>query len=65
MVCSCQAIPVATPVEELQNTNTALANFNKNLIKILLQTEYAKLLSFNSNKTNDVRILFDTGSQKN
>ena len=60
-VCSSQAIPVATLVEELQNTNTT-ANFdNKN---ILLETAYAKLSSFNSNKTNDVRIIFDTGSQK-
>ena len=59
-VCSSQAIPVATLVEELQNTNTT-ANFNKN---ILLQTAYAKLSSFNSNKTNDVRIIFDTGTQK-
>ena len=59
-VCSSQAIPVATLVEELQNTNTT-ANFNKN---ILLQTAYAKLSSFNSNKTNDVRIIFNTGSQK-
>ena len=32
-VCSRQAIPVATPVEELQNTNTTLANFNnKNIL---------------------------------
>ena len=28
LVCSRQAIPVATHVEELQNTNTTLANFN-------------------------------------
>ena len=61
-VCSRQAIPVATPVDELQNTNTALANFNNKTI--LLQAAYAKLSSFNSNKTNDVRIIFDTGSQK-
>ena len=61
-VCSRQAIPVATPVEELQNANTTLANFNDK--NILLQTAYAKLSSFNSNKTNDVRIIFDTGSQK-
>ena len=62
LVYSRQAIPIATPVEELQNTNATLANFNyKN---ILLQTTYAELLSFNSNKTNDVRITFDTGSQK-
>ena len=61
-VCSRQAIPVATPVDELQNTNTALANFNNKTI--LLQAASAKLSSFNSNKTNDVRIIFDTGSQK-
>ena len=61
-VCSRQAIPVATPVDELQNTNTALANFNNKTI--LLQAAYAKLSSFNSNKTNDVRIIFDTGSKK-
>ena len=61
-VCSRQAIPVATPVEELQNANTTLANFNDK--NILLQTAYAKLSSFNSNKKNDVRIIFDTGSQK-
>ena len=61
-VCSRQAIPVATPVDELQNTNTALANFNNKTI--LLQAAYAKLSRFNSNKTNDVRIIFDTGSQK-
>ena len=61
-VCSRQAIPVATPVDELQNTNTALANFNNKTI--LLQAAYAKLSSFNSNKANDVRIIFDTGSQK-
>ena len=61
-VCSRQAIPVATPVDELQNTNTALANFNNKTI--LLQAAYAKLSSFNSNKTNDVRIIFDIGSQK-
>ena len=59
--CSRQAIPVATLVEELQNTNTT-ANFNNK--NILLQTAYAKLSSFNSNKTNDVRIIFDTGTQK-
>ena len=52
----------ATPVEELQNTNTTLANFNNK--NILLQTAYAKLSSFNSNKTNHVRVIFDTGSQK-
>ena len=62
MVYSRQAIPIATPVEELQNTNATLANFNNK--NILLQTTYAELLSFNSNKTNDVRITFDTGSQK-
>ena len=61
-VCSRQAIFVDTPVEELQNTNTTFANFNNK--NILLQTAYAKLSSFNSNKTNDVRIIFDTGSQK-
>ena len=61
-VCSRQAIPVATHLEELQNTNTTLANFNNK--NILLQTAYAKLSSFNSNKTNDVRIIFDTGTQK-
>ena len=60
-VCSSQAIPVATLVEELQNTNRT-ANFNNKYI--LLETAYAKLSSFNSNKTNDVRIIFDTGSQK-
>ena len=60
-VCSRQAIPVATLVEELQNTNTT-ANFNNK--NILLQTAYAKLSSFSSNKTNDVRIILDTGSQK-
>ena len=44
-VCSRQAIPIATSVEGLQNTNTTLANFdNKN---ILLQSAYAKLSSFN------------------
>ena len=52
----------ATPVEELQNTNTTLANFNNK--NILLQTAYVKLSSFNSNKTNHVRVIFDTGSQK-
>ena len=62
LVYSRQAIPIATPVEELQNTNATLANFNNK--NILLQTTYAELLSFNSNKTNDVRITFDTGSQK-
>ena len=62
LVCSKQVVPVATPVKELQNTNTALANFNNKTI--LLQAAYAKLSSFNSNKTNDVRIIFDTGSQK-
>ena len=62
-VCSRQAISVATPVEELQNTNTTLENFNNK--KILLQTAYAKLSSFNSSKTDDARIIFDTGSQKN
>ena len=51
-----------TLVEELQNTNTILANFNNK--NILLQTAYAKLPSFNSNKINDIRITFDTGSQK-
>ena len=51
-----------TLVEELQNTNTILVNFNNK--NILLQTAYAKLSSFNSNKINDVRIIFDTGSQK-
>ena len=61
-VCPRQAIPVATPVEELQKTNTTSANFNNK--NILLQTAYAKLSSFNSNKINDVRIMFDTGSQK-
>ena len=40
----------ATPVEELQNTNTTLANFNNK--NILLQTAYVKLSSFNSNETN-------------
>ena len=50
----------ATPVEELQNTNTTLANFNNK--NILLQTAYVKLSSFNSNKTNHVRVIFDTGS---
>ena len=62
LVYSRQAIPIATPVEELQNTNATLANFNNK--NILLQTTYAELLSFNSNKTNGVRITFDTGSQK-
>ena len=61
-VCSRQAVPITTPGEELQNANTTLANFNNK--NILLQTAYAKLSSFNSNKTNVVRILFDTGSQK-
>ena len=61
-VCSGQAIPVATPAEELQDTNTTLANFNNK--NILLQTDYAKLSSFNSSKTNDVRIIFDAGSEK-
>ena len=61
-VSSRQAIPDATPVEELQNANTTLANFNDK--SILLQTVYAKLSSFNSNKTNDVRIIVDAGSQK-
>ena len=61
-VCSRQAIPAATPVEELQKTNTTSANFNNK--NILLQTAYAKLSSFNSNKINDVRIMFNTGSQK-
>ena len=49
-----------TPVEELQNTNTTLAYFNNK--NILLQTASAKLSSFNSNKTNHVRVIFDTGS---
>ena len=62
MVCSRQAISVATPLEELQKTNTTSANFNNK--NILLQTAYAKLSTFNSNKINDVRIMFDTGSQK-
>ena len=61
-VYSRQSIPVATPVEELQNTNTTFANFNNK--NILLQTAHAKLSSFNLNKTNDVRIIFDTGRQK-
>ena len=61
-VWSRQTIPVTTPVEELQNTNTTLVNLNDK--NILLQTAYAKLSSFNSNKRNDVRIIFDTESQK-
>ena len=61
-VCSRQAIPITIPGEEWQNANTTLANFNNK--NTLLQTAYAKLSSFNSNKTNVVRILFDTGSQK-
>ena len=52
----------ATPVEELQNTNTTLPYFNNK--NILLQTAYAKLSSFNSDKTNHVRFILDTGSQK-
>ena len=33
LVCSKQVVPVATPVKELQNTNTTLANFNnKNIL---------------------------------
>ena len=48
-VYSRQSIPVATPVEELQNTNTTFANFNNK--NILLQTAHAKLSSFNLNKT--------------
>ena len=61
-VCSRQALAVATPVEELQNNNTTLADFNNK--NTLLQTAYTKLSSFNSNKTNDVRIIFGTGSQE-
>ena len=61
-VCPRQTIPVTTPGEELQNANTTLANFNNK--NILLHTAYVKLSSFNSNKTNVVRILFDTGSHK-
>ena len=43
-VCSRQAIPVATPVEELQNTNTTLVNFNNK--KFLLHYCLCQIIEF-------------------
>ena len=57
-VCSRQVFLIAAPLEELQNTNITSANINNK--NILLQTAYSKLSSFNSNETNDVRIILDT-----
>ena len=54
-------VPPATPIDE-SNNGTTLTNFNNK--NILLQTAVAKLSAFNSNKTTDVRMIFDTGSQK-